>query len=217
MMMMMMTRWSWQVLWRCCRYRARSRARPVCRRSCSSTRQQRSPQVQTPTTRSRPRPGRPTTSWCRSSRRPTTVTCFFVVTRKSTNYSSPRVTSSLSRRHPVPLSEGRRLYRSDMFLLHVVECRPFKTHNRHTTTSSTLKRLSVTRMNFYMRYLQPVTCVNLLPGHCSPAVSPVLRALPAAEEPPSDASRTQGDQDSRHRPRLGQPLSFRLFIFCSFT
>ena len=114
MMMMMMTRWSWQVLWRCCRYRARSRARPVCRRSCSSTRQQRSPQVQTPTTRSRPRPGRPTTSWCRSSRRPTTVTCFFVVTRKSTNYSSPRVTSSLSRRHPVPLLEGRRLCQSDV-------------------------------------------------------------------------------------------------------
>jgi len=28
-------------------------------------------------------------------------------------------------------------------------------HVRHTATSSTLKRLSVTRMNFYMRYLQP--------------------------------------------------------------
>ena len=28
-------------------------------------------------------------------------------------------------------------------------------HNRHVATSSTLKRLSVTRMNFYMKYLQP--------------------------------------------------------------
>jgi len=29
-------------------------------------------------------------------------------------------------------------------------------HGRHVTTSSTLKRLSVTRMNFYMRYLHPL-------------------------------------------------------------
>ena len=31
----------------------------------------------------------------------------------------------------------------------------FQTRNRQVANSSTLKRLSVTRMNFYLRYLQP--------------------------------------------------------------